>query len=1519
MSKIYNNAGRSLIVDRVIERRRRSTPTMTSILQSISSQTQQKDLDAMKDALNGITSDGIITPAEKQGLKREWAALQVVYYSIAEQFTSDTELSSDPSFIVLRQRYTALAEIMDKVLADMNSDFVGDEVKEISDDFASVYSQLTVCQAVLNSISDFLKNYYIEVTGGREVLDGIQISAGIYRNGTEQQNPEYIDGNNYTWRRLDESDSWTEKHGKSILVSLSDLPVSPCRFTVTWEDKEVQETGLSIVFELTYGTIAEYAWSNALTAEELAGMMPSSWSITVPPQPEGMKYLWRRETSDNRKTYQYFRTTGEQGDKGDAGEQGPQGPPGEDGADGEPAISMMLSSDSYAFTADTQGVVPAEQLGEIGTVSVYLGGAKEDITAWALSAVADPPTEIACSVSADGKISVTAFGASIDSGTIAITATKGTLSVSKTMSLVKARQGNDGEKGEGVKYWYKWTKTDDPDAWKGGGVLFAYRNKLFAVGRTLLGAGMAGWSEHIPEGPQYADDFLWMKIVYSDGTYDIIPPAKRGEPAYDIRIVSSSGSESSYQMSSRGIVLEQQDFTFTLERLYVYGKATWSVEPSETTNPYDIKETRDESDPDVFKVSVLAGSSLPYFVVSVSCEDFEITRTRRFDGVPNGQESPEYLKVYPIDPNGPYPIYIRSTDTLNMNNSVWPSDKDAWEQTPQGPLRTGDYILYLTDVRQTPSDTEGNLEPIPYTWVEGTGAQDEGYWKMLDEDDPTFAEAMSKVLFDATKAPNMPVSTGAVYGFFRYLAAFYLTAQEMVLNSGGSFHSDGYAKGDIENNPGKQGFFMGADGYAEFQNMIARGIRAVGSFEAINALKTVDQKPDIDSTKIKEEYRSEWNNISSVSSDGYGVVAEYNNAFEYDELNTRISTPDNLVGYRVATESIGSMGYYEYRSTLYLEASNGDSSVLIQETGWKDHKMVIHCFHQTGDGEAYDYLVTSGGDNATHVRKISKSTGRIESSTQVRDDSEPSEGVMWEVTNSRTAFVANYGGGSYLYSADIGNATGLTQGGFGSYSHVFQVIGVKGADYIIAYYASDYQYDSEKQYIAKVDITTNTKVGEIEIDLGDYGRCKLYETNSSNYVGVLLYEYAGGSDYVYKLLLLDITSMDFKGDPLFTTSESFTPDVFFSKVDNSCIFHDKKESKGYIISDITETDITKSEWPNRVPTEELASPRAYIYSGTIYIYGSSEKLVQVYMEYETYSNIIEFFSSVIPKMLDASDTPFEPLGEMTNVTLTLIEGEQTYQIERARFLGGIMTLADASGAYHEYTSDQKGSVSITLQNMVIHGQLPSLEIGNAYPVERTDGTTNSSIGSESRKFEDMWAERFNGSLEGYISYNSLAQRNENAMLSAQAVMIASHYGAIRRTTGSGTLTIGNAFARLYSNGIAEVSFKAECDDDTIGYVYIPVLFSAVYSVQASAYRDDKIPSGSSWPGLGNVNNDAAFNAIDNGTASVSGSSHTWTRILVMNDNAAVAGYVTVTGMMDETQYNSIIAAGGSMDSIFDVA
>lgn len=746
MSKIYNNAGRSLIVDRVIERRRRSTPTMTSILQSISSQTQQKDLDAMKDALNGITSDGIITPAEKQGLKREWAALQVVYYSIAEQFTSNPDLADNASFILLRQSFVALQELMNRILADMDSDYTGDDVKELSDDFTKVYEQITICQTVLNQLSDFLKNYYISVSGSREVLNGVQISAGIYRNGIEQSNPEYIDGSNYTWRRVDEADSWTPRTGKSIIISTSDLPVSPCRFSVTWKDADgTTGESLSIVFEVQYGTIVEYAWSNALTAEDLLAMMPSAWSSTPAEQPAGVKYLWRRESSDNRKTYTYFRTTGEQG---------------EQGADGAPAYSMTLSSDSYVFPASSGGTVPDTEYGIIAQMAIYAGTVREDLSGWTLSAVASDASLISCSISADGKVSVSRFDATIDSGTITVSASKGTMLLAKVLNISKAKQGADGAAGASPKYYYKYTKTDDPDAWKGGATLFTYRDYVFAVGSTLLTAGMGGWSEHVPQGTQYADDFLWTKIVYADGSYDIIPPAQKGEPAKDIRIVASAES---YQLSTRGEVLVKQDFTFTLERNYVTGTASWSVYPAADNE--NLTAEPDASNPDVYRVSVLAGSSLPYFDVSVTCEGYEITRTLRVMGIDGGMESPIYLKVYPKDLNAAKPILYRDTMQVVDNGFEWP------DKTDEGHLIEGDYVLVLTEVRESQSTTEGEIEPIPFTWVPGVGTQDEGHWELLDEDSPAYSEAMGTMLSDVVRLPDMPVTVGAYYGFFEDLSA----------------------------------------------------------------------------------------------------------------------------------------------------------------------------------------------------------------------------------------------------------------------------------------------------------------------------------------------------------------------------------------------------------------------------------------------------------------------------------------------------------------------------------------------------------------------------------------------------------------------------------------------------------------------------------------------------------------------------------------------------------------------------
>ena len=692
MSKRYNNAGRELVVDRLIELKRRGTSdTVSRIQSSISGQQIQKDLDALKDALNGITSDGTISASEKPGLKREWASLQNSYVSIAEQFTSNPDLENNPAFIALRQQYVTLAELMDKILADMTTDYTGEEVKQLSDMFVNLYQQLTVCQTVLNGINDFQRNYTINITGSREVLDGSQLTAGIYRGGTEQMNPEFIDGTNYTWRRLDEADSFTPRNGKSILLTSDDLPISPCRFSVTWRDEEEQEVSLSIIFELTWGTIKEYAWSNALTVEDLQGMMPSAWYELPPLQPTDMDYLWRRESTDNGKTWQYFR--------------------------------------------------------------------------------------------------------------------------------------ENGENGGAPQYFYKYTKTDDPMAYIGGGALFVYRNKVFAVGKTLLGAGMAGWVDHVPQGEQYQDDYLWTKIVHADGTYDIIPPAQKGENAKDIRIVASIDS---YQLSTRGMVLVDQEFTFALQRWYVNGTATWKVDPDPEYNTNDL-EIIPQDNPDILKLKIKAGSYLDSFVVSVSCEGFEATRDLRVFGIIGGEERPWYFKVYPEDPNGELPVYNRETGVVDFGNSIWPTE------SPEGNLITGDYILYKTKVIQNASDTEGHVEPVPYYFVEGEGTGDAGHWKMLDENSPYYSEAMGTMLGDVVKMDDMPVTIGAMYGFFKNLAAYNafitnLFAHTIKIEDDGAIYGGGY-EADGSNPEGLPGFHLSWNGILQAVSASLRNAIITGTLE----------------------------------------------------------------------------------------------------------------------------------------------------------------------------------------------------------------------------------------------------------------------------------------------------------------------------------------------------------------------------------------------------------------------------------------------------------------------------------------------------------------------------------------------------------------------------------------------------------------------------------------------------------------------------------------------------------------
>ena len=138
MSNRYNQAGREFVADRFIELKstsiNRKTAVMSAIESQLSQQQIQKDLDELKDALDGITSDGVITSSEKQGLKREWSALQSSYYSVAERFQASDELEQDASYLKLRSLYDALSAVMDDIFKDMSTDYiVPDDLADISD------------------------------------------------------------------------------------------------------------------------------------------------------------------------------------------------------------------------------------------------------------------------------------------------------------------------------------------------------------------------------------------------------------------------------------------------------------------------------------------------------------------------------------------------------------------------------------------------------------------------------------------------------------------------------------------------------------------------------------------------------------------------------------------------------------------------------------------------------------------------------------------------------------------------------------------------------------------------------------------------------------------------------------------------------------------------------------------------------------------------------------------------------------------------------------------------------------------------------------------------------------------------------------------------------------------------------------------------------------------------------------------------------------------------------------------
>lgn len=287
--------------------------------------------------------------------------------------------------------------------------------------------------------------------------------------------------------------------------------------------------------------------------------------------------------------------------------------------------------------------------------------------------------------------------------------------------------GKDGIDGKSPEYWFKYTKTRDVDAWKGGAAVFVHGNRMLVRGGTAMVAGSGAWSKTIPQGDQYRDDYLWMKIVQPDGTYDIVPPPKEGMPAVDFAI---SASPATYAMTSRSWVKVEQILTLSCSKMNIddtYPAPVWQLDHLDQSQDVSLSSMTG----DIVTLRIGVGTTVEAFHVSCSIDGVG-SRSLQITSSRNGEPKPEYLEVVT------YPQQMPSAE----------------EGTVDGPLIAGDFCLYI--------DEDG------YEWPMRWNGQ---MWQKATVSDPNYKQIMRGVLSDALTQPGTIDSASILYAYIGNLAA----------------------------------------------------------------------------------------------------------------------------------------------------------------------------------------------------------------------------------------------------------------------------------------------------------------------------------------------------------------------------------------------------------------------------------------------------------------------------------------------------------------------------------------------------------------------------------------------------------------------------------------------------------------------------------------------------------------------------------------------------------------------------
>ena len=254
MSNQYNNAGRSLLVDEVIELKGGKKNTVQEFRQQLDAQLIKRDTKAILGQLEQIGADNYITASEKSVLAREASVISAnhpVLVAKAESYG----ISDQDVFLEYLAAYQELTANLEDILADMAT---GTEITS----FDSLMALFSEYYRLSSLVEEQIFRYTTGLIGGLDSRIKFEVvvssstgqtvpadnspstlSAMLLREGVDVTS-EYGDSC-FTWERVSEDReadaSWRESPtGKTLTVSYGDLVYDSasflCRFRYQYSD-----------------------------------------------------------------------------------------------------------------------------------------------------------------------------------------------------------------------------------------------------------------------------------------------------------------------------------------------------------------------------------------------------------------------------------------------------------------------------------------------------------------------------------------------------------------------------------------------------------------------------------------------------------------------------------------------------------------------------------------------------------------------------------------------------------------------------------------------------------------------------------------------------------------------------------------------------------------------------------------------------------------------------------------------------------------------------------------------------------------------------------------------------------------------------------------------------------------------------------------------------------------------------------------------------------------------------------